>query len=65
MAKERGLAKVDPEKRIRIARKGGKAAHRNGTAHTFKKGAEARRAGRKGGIEKARRAKAQKEQEET
>ena len=44
----RGFASMDPEKKRQIARKGGQAAHRKGTAHEFTP-EEARAAGRKGG----------------
>jgi len=47
--KPRGLAALSPEKRREIASKGGKAAHEYGKAHTFTP-AEARAAGRKGGL---------------
>jgi uncharacterized protein len=40
---------LSPEKRREIARKGGKAAHAQGRAHTFSK-EEAAVAGRKGGL---------------
>ena len=39
---------MDPEQQRRIAREGGKAAHRLGVAHEFNS-EEARQAGRKGG----------------
>lgn len=44
----RGFAGMSPEKRLEIARKGGKAAHAKGTAHKWTKEAAAA-AGRKGG----------------
>ncbi len=44
----RGFAAMDPEKQRKIASKGGRAAHRKGTAHEFTS-EEAREAGRKGG----------------
>lgn len=44
----RGFAAMDPEKVRAIASKGGRAAHRVGTAHRFTS-EEARAAGRKGG----------------
>jgi len=44
----RGFASMDGEKQRQIARLGGKAAHRQGTAHEFTP-EEARAAGRKGG----------------
>lgn len=43
-----GFASMDEEKQREIARKGGLAAHRKGTAHEFTT-EEARFAGRKGG----------------
>lgn len=50
MAKEdRGFASMDRMKQREIASKGGKAAHKKGTAHTWTS-EEARRAGRKGGM---------------
>jgi uncharacterized protein len=50
---KRGFASMDPEKVKELASKGGKAAHRAGNAHEFTT-AEAKVAGRKGGL-KARR----------
>ena len=47
--KRRGFAAMDPRKVSEIASKGGKAAHRAGTAHEFTPD-EAREAGRKGGF---------------
>ena len=44
----RGFAAMDPEKQKQIAREGGRAAHRLGTAHKWSR-EEAREAGRKGG----------------
>lgn len=44
----RGFAGMDPERQREIARKGGRAAHQQGTAHEFTS-EEARAAGRKGG----------------
>lgn len=46
--KRRGFAVMDPARVAEIARKGGKAAHEQGTAHEFTSD-EAREAGRKGG----------------
>lgn len=46
--KKRGFASMSPEKQLAIARKGGVAAHANGTAHEWSP-EEAREAGRKGG----------------
>lgn len=45
---KRGFASMDPEQQRRIAREGGKAAHKLGVAHEFNS-EEARKAGRKGG----------------
>ncbi len=45
---DRGFASMDEEKQRQIASKGGKAAHRKGSAHEFTS-EEAREAGRKGG----------------
>lgn len=47
--KPRGFAAMDPARVAEIARKGGKAAHRAGTAHRFSAD-EARDAGKKGGL---------------
>ena len=44
----RGFASMDEETRREIASKGGKAAHKKGTAHEFTS-EEARKAGKKGG----------------
>ena len=46
---DRGFASMDRNKQREIASKGGKAAHQKGTAHEWTS-AEAREAGRKGGI---------------
>jgi hypothetical protein len=45
----RGFAVMDPARVKEIARRGGKAAHEKGKAHTFTP-EEARAAGRKGGL---------------
>jgi uncharacterized protein len=45
---ERGFALMDQERQREIARKGGHAAHKRGTAHEFTS-EEARKAGHKGG----------------
>jgi len=45
----RGFAVMDPARVREIARRGGKAAHEKGKAHTFTP-EEAREAGRKGGL---------------
>lgn len=60
----RGFASMDAEKQREIASKGGKAAHRKGTAHEFTS-AEAAEAGRKGGMARAQnRARQQQEQQQ-
>jgi general stress protein YciG len=46
---DRGFASMDRDKQRAIASKGGKAAHRKGTAHEWTS-EEARAAGRKGGV---------------
>ena len=48
----RGFASMTPERLKEIARLGGQAAHRKGTAHKFD-AAQAREAGRKGGLARA------------
>ena len=45
----RGFAAMSPDKQREIARRGGRAAHKKGTAHEFNE-VEARAAGRKGGV---------------
>lgn len=50
----RGFAVMDPERRSAIAAKGGREAHRAGTAHEWSSN-EAREAGRKGGAATAAR----------
>lgn len=50
---ERGFASMHRAKQREIASKGGKAAHRRGTAHEWTP-EEAREAGRKGGLTKHR-----------
>lgn len=45
----RGFAAMEPERQRQIASQGGKAAHASGNAHEFNT-AEAREAGRKGGL---------------
>jgi general stress protein YciG len=47
--KPRGFAAMDPKLVSELAQRGGKAAHRAGTAHQFTT-AEAREAGRRGGL---------------
>jgi general stress protein YciG len=47
--KARGFAAMDPRLVSELAKRGGKAAHRAGTAHQFTSD-EARLAGRKGGM---------------
>ena len=44
----RGFAAMDPEEQRKIASKGGRAAHEQGTAHEWTS-SEAKEAGRKGG----------------
>jgi general stress protein YciG len=46
--KGRGFGAMTPEQRAEVARKGGKAAHAKGKAHTFTK-ESAKAAGSKGG----------------
>lgn len=58
----RGFASMDAEKQREIASKGGKAAHRKGTAHEFTS-AEAAEAGRKGGMARAQNRARQQELE--
>ncbi len=47
--KPRGFAAMDPKLVSELAKRGGEAAHRAGTAHQFTS-AEAREAGRRGGL---------------
>jgi len=47
--KRRGFANMTPERLREVARRGGQAAHRAGTAHEFT-AEQAREAGRKGGL---------------
>lgn len=49
MGEKRGFAGMTPEEHLEICRNGGRAAHKQGVAHRFGEGDEARRAGRKGG----------------
>lgn len=59
----RGFASMDEDKQREIARKGGRAAHKAGTAHEFSS-EEAAEAGRKGGLASGRRrAELQRERE--
>lgn len=53
----RGFASMDESRRREIAREGGKASHRRGSAHEFST-EEAREAGRKGGAIAHQRGKA-------
>lgn len=63
MPRPRGFAAMDREAVRAISRKGGKAAHAQGTAHEFTV-EEARAAGRKGGLSShARRRAAQGEKQ--
>jgi len=57
---ERGFASMDPAEQKKIASKGGKAAHRKGTAHEWTP-QEARDAGRKGGMASHRRRQQQRD----
>lgn len=50
---KRGFASMTPARRAEIAAMGGKAAHAKGTARVFAAGAEARKAGSKGGRQTA------------
>lgn len=52
----RGFAAMDPAMQRNIASKGGKAAHRKGTAHEFTS-EEAKAAGQKGGRARAQRSR--------
>jgi len=56
----RGFAAMNPALVAQLARKGGKAAHRAGTAHQFTS-EEARAAGRKGGFAAHAKRRAQKD----
>ena len=49
----KGFAAMSPEMQREIASKGGKAAHQSGNAHEFSSD-EARKAGRKGGLARAK-----------
>ncbi len=57
----RGFASMAPERQREIASLGGRAAHREGTAHEFTP-EEAREAGRKGGEARALRSARRREQ---
>ena len=57
----RGFAVMSHDKQREIASKGGKAAHASGRAHEWSS-AEARAAGRKGGLVRARRFRTQARQ---
>ena len=57
----RGFASMAPERQREIASLGGRAAHRDGTAHEFTS-EEAREAGRKGGEARAQRSARRREQ---
>lgn len=59
----RGFASMQPERRQEIARLGGKAAHKAGTAHKFTP-AEATLAGRKGGRAGANKPRVKKQSNE-
>lgn len=62
MSKPRGFAAMDPDLHREIASQGGHAAHADGVAHQWTP-EEARLAGAKGGRERARRMREQKELE--
>jgi uncharacterized protein len=47
--KDRGFAGMSPERQREIASRGGKAAHKKGTAHEWSR-EEAQSAGRRGGL---------------
>jgi len=49
----RGFASMDPEQRREIASQGGRASHQKGTGHEWSS-AEARDAGRKGGLSRGK-----------
>ena len=53
MSGGRGFKSMSKQERSRIASKGGRAAHRKGTAHEFSS-EEARKAGAEGGKARAR-----------
>lgn len=57
--KPRGFQVLSPERRTQIARQGGIAAHKKGTAHRYTS-AEARIAGKKGGLASKNRQKLRK-----
>ena len=59
----RGFASMDPAKQRAIAAQGGRAAHAQGVAHEFDS-AEAREAGRKGGMASHRRKQEQQQGDE-
>ena len=61
---DRGFASMEPNKRREIASKGGRAAHRKGTAHEWTQ-EEACAAGRKGGIATSRRTHPEDVEQET
>jgi general stress protein YciG len=54
VAKKTGFALLPPEERKKMGRRGGRRAHKNGTAHQFTP-EEAREAGRRGGNAAAKR----------
>lgn len=58
--KDRGFASLDLAQRSAIARLGGQAAHKRGTAHEWTSAA-AREAGRKGGLAAAAKRRALKQ----
>lgn len=54
---KRGFASIDPAYQRQIASRGGKMAHRKGTAHEWTP-EEAQKAGRKGGLSRHRKQQA-------
>jgi uncharacterized protein len=62
MTTPRGFARLTPEERAEMSRKGGQVAHKQGRAHKFTS-EEAKAAGRKGG--QATHAKRQQQKEPT
>ena len=60
MKEKRGFASMDPVKQREIARKGGIAAHKKGTAHEWTK-EQARLAGHNGGLARGRQIEAERE----
>lgn len=57
----KGFGSMSPERRREIASMGGKACHQQGVAHEFST-EEAIKAGRKGGLSRAKKRKEQQQQ---